>query len=81
MNETHGPQFLLCINNEDYPASLEVRKLYRVIPDPASASRHFVRIVDESGEDYLYPEGYFIPLELPQSVEDALLQATSIMGV
>ena len=45
------PQFLLCVNNQDYPASLEVRKVYRTLPDAAAASRGFVRVIDESGED------------------------------
>jgi len=60
-------QFLLCVENEGYPASLEVRKVYRALPDPVAGSRGFVRVVDESGEDYLYPSGYFIAVELPQA--------------
>jgi hypothetical protein len=68
-------EFRLCIKNDDYPASLEVRKVYAVIPDTAAAAKQFVRIVDESGEDYLYPEEYFIPIEVPQAAAKALLQA------
>jgi hypothetical protein len=49
-----GP-FLLCERNEGYPASLEVRKVYQALPDPVAASRGFVRVVDESGEDHRYP--------------------------
>jgi hypothetical protein len=60
-------EFLLCINNKDYPASLEVRKVYQTVSDPTAATRHFVRIIDESGEDYLYPESYFVPIHLPQA--------------
>ena len=52
--EPTGP-FLLCVRNEGYPASLEVRKVYQALPDPVAASRGFVRVVDESGEDHLYP--------------------------
>lgn len=60
-------QFLMCVNNDGYPASLEVRKVYRMLPDPVAGSRGFVRVVDESGEDYLYPSGFFVPLDLPQA--------------
>ena len=62
-----NPLFMLCVKNDDYPASLEVRKIYRMIPDDKAATRHFVRIVDESGEDYLYPETYFVAIELPKA--------------
>jgi hypothetical protein len=68
--------FRICIKNDDYPASLDVRKVYRAIPDEAAAARGLVRIVDESGEDYLYPEGYFVPIELPHAAEQAFVQAS-----
>jgi hypothetical protein len=68
-------RFVVCIRNKDYPASLELRKLYRVVPDPEAAKRHQIRVVDESGEDYLYPEGHFIPVPLPQATERAVLRA------
>ena len=65
-------RFVVCIKNEGYPASLELRKIYCVIAD-ASAARHaLVRVVDESGEDYLYPRAYFVSIELPEAVEEAL---------
>ncbi len=57
---------MLCISNDGYPASLEVRKVYESIPDDAAAARRFVRIVDESGDDYLYPEVMFLSVELPK---------------
>jgi hypothetical protein len=65
----HDPnrKFLLCVSNESYPASLEVREVYRALPDPVAASRGFVRVIDESGEDYLYPADYFVPVELPRA--------------
>ena len=63
----NSSRYLLCIRNDDYPASLEVRKVYRKLADATAAARHFVRVVDESGEDYLYPESYFVPIELPQA--------------
>lgn len=70
----NGPSraFAVCICNEGYPASLEVRKIYEVLPDSNAASHHMVRVVDESGEDYLYPESLFAPIELPQSLQEAL---------
>ncbi len=66
-------RFVVCVRNQDYPASLELRKIYQVIPDTASAEHHLLRIIDESGEDYLYPEHYFISIDLPETVEKALL--------
>jgi len=68
--------FLLCVKNDAYPASLEVRKVYQELPDPAAAARGFVRVVDESGEDYLYPVDYFVAVKLPQAAIDALLPAS-----
>jgi hypothetical protein len=62
----------ICIQNDEYPTSLEVRKVYAIVPDPVAAAHQLVRVIDESGEDYLYPEAYFIPIELPQSVRAAL---------
>ena len=61
-------KFLICINNKDYPASLEQRKIYRVLPDVRAAKHGLVRVIDESGEDYLYPADYFAPIKLPQLV-------------
>jgi len=69
-------RFVLCVRNTGYPASLELRKVYRLLPDEQAAKRRQVRVVDESGEDYLYPEGYFVPIKLPQSAERAVLRAT-----
>jgi len=67
--------FVVCINNKGYPASLEVRKLYQAIPDERAAKIRQVRVIDESGEDYLYPENYFASVRLPQAAERALLRA------
>jgi hypothetical protein len=69
-------QFLLCIKNDAYPASLEVRKVYRALPDPVASEKGFVRVIDESGEDYLYPSDYFIAVDLPKAAVDALLTAS-----
>jgi hypothetical protein len=60
-------RFALCIKNRGYAAALEVRKVYRVISDHVAEGRGLVRVVDESAEDYLYPVGFFLPLELPRA--------------
>lgn len=70
------PGFVVCIDNHDYAASLELRKIYRVLPDPAAELHQQIRIVDESGEDYLYPQFCFVPIELPEAVEEAILKAS-----
>lgn len=64
-------EFLLCINNDGYPASLEARKVYRAIPDPLATTRNFVRVIDESGEDYLYPADLFVPIDVPSAAKEA----------
>ena len=69
------PQFAVCINNAGYPASLELHKIYRVITDEDAAKDGDIRVVDESGEDYLYPADRFVIVKLPQAVQDAILQA------
>ena len=68
-------KFVVCVNNADYPASLELHKIYRMLPDEDAAVDGDVRVIDESGEDYLYPAEWFVPIELPQAVEKSLLQA------
>lgn len=68
-------RFAVCVNNADYPASLELHKIYRVLPDADAASDGDLRVVDESGEDYLYPAEYFVLIELPQAVRKSLLRA------
>lgn len=65
-------QFLLCVKNDAYPASLEVRKVYRALSAPVASAKGFVRVVDESGEDYLYPTDNFVAVDLPQAALDAL---------
>jgi hypothetical protein len=68
-------KFAVCVSNADYPASLELHKIYRVLPDEDAATEGDIRVVDESGEDYLYPAEYFVFVELPKSVEKSLLRA------
>ena len=70
------PEFVVCINNIDYPASLELHKIYRVFIDEDATSEGDIRIIDESGEDYLYPSSYFVPIQVPQTVEESLLRAS-----
>ena len=75
MNERNQePRFVVCINNNENE-DLEVRKLYQVLPDEAGAADGLLRVVDESGEDYLYPAELFLQIELPQAIEKALLPA------
>jgi len=69
-------RFVLCVRNTGYPASLELRKVYRLLRDERAAKLRQLRVVDESGEDYLYPEAFFVPIKLPQSAERAVLRAT-----
>jgi hypothetical protein len=68
-------QFALCIENRDCD-DLEKGKVYRSIPDVDAAKEKYLRVVDESGEDYLYPESYFVLLDLPQKAKDALSAQT-----
>ena len=53
-------RYAICVDNTDYPAALELRKIYRVIPDADAAQDGDLRVIDESGEDYLYPADYFV---------------------
>ena len=74
-SKNNTQKFVVCINNKDYPASLELHKIYRVLLDEDAASDGDLRVVDESGEDYLYPAEWFVPIELPQAVKQSLLRA------
>jgi hypothetical protein len=65
-------QFAICIRNDDYPASLELRKLYPVLSDEFAAQHDMIRVIDESGEDYLFPSEYFVRVRLPETVEKQL---------
>ena len=67
--------FVVCVDNTEYPASLERRKIYQVLPDEQAEQHSLVRVIDESGEDYLYPSDYFLPVDLPQPVQQALALA------
>ena len=67
---------LLCVKNQGYPASLEVRKIYEALPDPVAASRGFVRVIDESGEDDLYRSECFVAVELPEAASHVFAGAS-----
>jgi len=64
--------FMICVDNLGYEASLEIRKVYEVLPDRTAERHHQVRVIDESGEDYLYPEKYFAPVRLPSTTKEKL---------
>ena len=68
-------QFAVCLSNEGYPASLQVGKLYRVIADEEASTHGYVRVIDESGEDYAYDANRFHVIELPLTVGRGLLSA------
>jgi hypothetical protein len=68
-------QLVICVDNSGYEVSLERRKIYEAVADAAAAKRGLMRIVDESGDDYLYPESMFVAAALPASVRRAVLQA------
>ena len=70
--KTRARRFAICIDNSEYPVSLEVHKMYRLVPDPEAEADGDLRVIDESGEDYLYPAQYFILLHLPEDTRKAL---------
>ena len=78
--ENQFPQFGLCLNNDGYAASLEVGKVYRVIQDDEAASHGYIRVIDESGEDYAYTADRFHLIQLPSAVEKALLSASRALS-
>ena len=68
-------QFAICVENSEYPASLELHKLYRILPDEEAALDGDIRVIDESGEDYLYPAEYFVVLKVPRQSAQALAKS------
>ncbi len=76
--EKNVNKFVVCINNDEYPASLELNKIYRILPDADAEQDGDLRIIDESGEDYLYPAEWFVSVNLPYDVELSVLHAASI---
>ena len=76
MSKNHkGPtRFVVCITSDD-PELLTPRRIYQVLPDANAAKSNYIRVIDNEGEDYLYPADYFLFIELPRKVEQALLKA------
>jgi hypothetical protein len=71
-----NPRFAVCVRNEGYEASLERNKIYVVLTDADAEREGDVRVVDESGEDYLYPADWFVALDVPKAVQESLLKAS-----
>ena len=65
--------FAVCIRNDEYEESLELKKIYELLDDPRAGDHNLVRVIDEEGEDYLYPRDWFLPIELPERIEQAIL--------
>ena len=75
MKTEQQPSFVVCVDDTEYPTSLERCKIYQVLPDEQAEQHSLIRVIDESGEDYLYPSSYFLPVDLPQPVQQALALA------
>lgn len=75
-DESSVGSYVLCIADGGYPESLEVRKVYAVLPDERAAARNYIRIIDETGEDYLYPAKHFVPIQVPLEAAKILPVAT-----
>lgn len=73
----HSPRFVVCVDNSNYEASLELHKIYPVIADAEAASEGDLRVIDESGEDYLFPSERFVAIDLPKSLERSVLKKAS----
>ncbi len=74
---TARPKYVVCVENADYPVSLELHKIYRTLPDEDALANGDLRIVDESGEDYLFPASAFVAISLPERVRSSLRRAAA----
>ena len=72
MTAKPSPQFVVCLKNTGYEASLEPRKIYITLPDPEAESHKMIRVIDESGEDYLFPANLFSPISISQTLAKEL---------
>jgi len=72
---TAGKQFVVCVKNRGYRASLVLRRIYELVPDSEATEHGLCRVIDESGDDYLYPSSFFMAIELPQPVKRAIAAA------
>ena len=75
--EDTQPRFAVCIKNAGHPDDLHVRTVYQVLPDDSAARSNYIRVIDETGEDYLYPAEYFVFVEVPSEAAKSLLRAAS----
>ena len=71
---SNGKHFAVCVRNDEYEGALELRKIYEVLEDHDAEPHDLIRVIDESGEDYLYPRDWFLLIQLPENIEEALLQ-------
>ncbi len=71
---TRQKKFAVCVNNSEHEASLELRKIYEILEDVDAARHQLVRVIDEEGEDYLYPSSWFVSIEVPQTLEQTLVE-------
>ena len=76
IKDTPQGSYVLCIDDGGYPASLEVRKVYVTLPDERAAEDQFIRVIDETGEDYLYPANLFVPIEVPPKATNLFSDVT-----
>ena len=76
-DESSQPHFAVCIDNAAYPDDLKMRTIYQVLPDESAARSNYIRVVDETGEDYLYPAELFVIIDVPAEVQKAFMQAVS----
>lgn len=67
-------QFVVCVRNDEYEGALELRKIYEVLEDADAEPHDLIRVIDESGEDYLYPREWFLQIQLPQNIEQAIIE-------
>ena len=69
-------RYVVCVNNAGYHVSLDLRKIYESVADREAETHNLIRVFDESGEDYLYPSQYFLPIDLPEHIRAALRRAS-----
>ena len=79
MNES-SKHFAVCVRNDDQEESLELRKIYETLEDATAEKHNMLRVIDEEGEDYLYPRDWFIPIDLPHNIEEAIVELTHSSG-
>ena len=72
-------RFVICVRNDDHPESLDIRRVYRLLQDAAAEKDGFLRVIDETGEDYLYPRDWFVPVDVPKPAAE-ILESTGGAG-